>query len=65
MARWTAACASGSRPYDEVRSTAAYANLPQGSWDWAKMFVRQGGASLAAYPDYRRAGSAGARGMQR
>lgn len=40
---------------DEVRSTAAYAELPQSSWEWALNFVRQGGASLAAYPDYQRA----------
>ena len=40
---------------DEVRSTAAFAELPQSSWEWALNFVRQGGASLAAYPDYQRA----------
>jgi len=40
---------------DEVRSTAAYAELPQSGWEWALNFVRQGGASLAAYPDYQRA----------
>ena len=39
----------------EVRSTAAYAELPESSWEWALNFVRQGGASLAAYPDYQRA----------
>jgi ATP-dependent helicase Lhr and Lhr-like helicase len=39
----------------EVRSTAAYATLSDASWQWALDFVRQGGASLAAYPDYRRA----------
>ena len=39
----------------EVRSTAAYAALPQSSWEWVLNFVRQGGASLAAYPDYQRA----------
>ena len=39
----------------EVRSTAAYANLSDTSWQWALDFVRQGGASLAAYPDYQRA----------
>ena len=41
--------------YDEVRSTAAYANLSPANWEWALNFVRQGGASLAAYPDYQRA----------
>ncbi|MEO6319541.1 MAG: helicase-related protein, partial [Polaromonas sp.] len=39
----------------EVRSTAAYAALSQDSWDWCLSFVAQGGPSLAAYPDYRRA----------
>jgi ATP-dependent helicase Lhr and Lhr-like helicase len=41
--------------YDEVRSTAAYANLSADNWQWALNFVRQGGASLSAYPDYQRA----------
>ncbi len=41
--------------YEEVRGTAAYANLSAESWEWCLSFVRQGGPSLAAYPDYRRA----------
>ena len=41
--------------YDEVRGTAAYAKLSRDSWDWCLAFVRQGGPSLAAYPDYQRA----------
>ncbi|MES2686632.1 MAG: ligase-associated DNA damage response DEXH box helicase [Pseudomonadota bacterium] len=41
--------------YAEVRGTAAYARLSRESWDWCLSFVRQGGPSLAAYPDYRRA----------
>lgn len=41
--------------YDEVRGTAAYAHLSRKSWDWCLSFVRQGGPSLAAYPDYQRA----------
>ena len=41
--------------YAEVRSTAAYANLSPANWEWALNFVRQGGESLAAYPDYHRA----------
>ncbi|MDM0121134.1 ligase-associated DNA damage response DEXH box helicase [Variovorax arabinosiphilus] len=41
--------------YDEVRGTAAYAKLSRDSWDWCLSFVRQGGPSLAAYPDYQRA----------
>ena len=38
----------------EIRSTAAYAALSDEAWQWCLDFVRQGGASLAAYPDYRR-----------
>lgn len=41
--------------YDEVRGTAAYAKLSRDSWAWCLSFVRQGGPSLAAYPDYQRA----------
>ncbi|MEO5659032.1 MAG: DEAD/DEAH box helicase, partial [Burkholderiales bacterium] len=40
---------------EEVRSTAAYAQLSADNWEWALNFVRQGGASLAAYPAYQRA----------
>ena len=39
----------------EVRTTAAYADLPDEHWRWCLDFVSQGGGSLAAYPDYRRA----------
>ncbi|MGN6530043.1 MAG: ligase-associated DNA damage response DEXH box helicase [Burkholderiaceae bacterium] len=39
----------------EVRTTRAYRDLPGETWQWALDFVRQGGPSLAAYPDYRRA----------
>jgi ATP-dependent Lhr-like helicase len=41
--------------YAEVRGTAAYVRLSHETWDWCLSFVRQGGPSLAAYPDYRRA----------
>ena len=41
--------------YEEVRSTAAYAGLSRDDWDWCLSFVKQGGPSLSAYPDYRRA----------
>jgi ATP-dependent Lhr-like helicase len=41
--------------YAEVRRTAAYAALPPESWQWALDFVRQGGPSLVAYPDFQRA----------
>jgi len=41
--------------YEEVRGTAAYEGLTRESWQWCLDFVSQGGPSLAAYPDYRRA----------
>ena len=40
---------------DEVRSTYAYRDLTDDEWQWALAFVRHGGKSLTAYPDYRRA----------
>ncbi|MGJ7510379.1 ligase-associated DNA damage response DEXH box helicase [Variovorax sp. GT1P44] len=54
----TIALGGGFQPdalYDEVRETAAYARLSRESWQWCLDFVSQGGPSLAAYPDYRRA----------
>ncbi|MEK1940732.1 MAG: ligase-associated DNA damage response DEXH box helicase [Pseudomonas sp.] len=39
----------------EVRSAWAYRHLSDEEWDWALAFVRHGGHSLTAYPDYRRA----------
>lgn len=38
--------------FDEVRAAPAYAELTQQEFDWALDFVVQGGASLAAYPEY-------------
>lgn len=40
--------------YDEVRTTTAYRDLSPAAWQWCLDFVRQGGPSLAAYPDYQR-----------
>jgi ATP-dependent Lhr-like helicase len=40
---------------EEVKTTFAYRNLTDDEWDWALAFVRHGGRSLTAYPDYRRA----------
>jgi len=40
---------------DEVRSTWAYRHMTDDEWRWCLDFVRQGGPTLAAYPDYRRA----------
>ena len=39
----------------EVTTTFAYRDLTRDEWQWALDFVRHGGSSLAAYPDYRRA----------
>ncbi|QRK85527.1 ligase-associated DNA damage response DEXH box helicase [Pseudomonas granadensis] len=40
--------------YEEVRGAWAYRDLTLGDWAWALAFVRHGGMSLTAYPDYRR-----------
>ncbi|WP_460117428.1 ligase-associated DNA damage response DEXH box helicase [Pseudomonas sp. S2_C03] len=41
--------------YEEVRTAWAYRDLTREDWAWALAFVRHGGLSLTAYPDYRRA----------
>ena len=54
----TVALGGGFQPddlYAEVRRTFAYAELSPDSWQWALDFVRQGGPSLVAYPDFQRA----------
>jgi ATP-dependent helicase Lhr and Lhr-like helicase len=54
----TVALGGGFTPeqlFDEVRQTAAYRDLSPALWQWCLDFVRQGGPSLAQYPDYRRA----------
>jgi ATP-dependent Lhr-like helicase len=38
----------------EVRGTRAYSGLPDAEWQFALDFVVHGGASLNAYPEYRR-----------
>ncbi len=40
--------------FDEVRTAHAYRELTDAEFQWALDFVEQGGASLAAYPDYHR-----------
>lgn len=40
--------------YEEVRGAWAYRDLTPEDWVWALAFVRHGGLSLTAYPDYRR-----------
>ncbi|PYC21748.1 ligase-associated DNA damage response DEXH box helicase [Pseudomonas mosselii] len=39
----------------EVRSAWSYRDLSDGQWQWALAFIRHGGLSLTAYPDFRRA----------
>lgn len=51
------ALGGGFRPdalFAEVRHAWAYRNLGEAEWAWALAFVRHGGHSLTAYPDYRR-----------
>jgi ATP-dependent Lhr-like helicase len=51
------ALGGGFRPdelREEVRSAWAYHDLTDEEWQWALAFVRLGGHSLTAYPDYRR-----------
>jgi ATP-dependent helicase Lhr and Lhr-like helicase len=40
--------------YAEVLTTTAYRDLGPALWEWCLDFVRQGGPSLASYPDYQR-----------
>ncbi|NUT16027.1 MAG: ligase-associated DNA damage response DEXH box helicase, partial [Cupriavidus sp.] len=54
----TVALGGGFRPealLAEVRSAWAYRGLTDDEWQWCLDFVRQGGATLSAYPDFRRA----------
>ena len=53
----TCALGGGVRPdalLREVRATHAYSALTDDEWRWALDFVVHGGASLNAYPEYRR-----------
>jgi ATP-dependent Lhr-like helicase len=53
----TVALGGGFRPealLAEVRETVAYEKLTDAAWNWCLDFVRQGGPTLAAYPDYQR-----------
>jgi len=40
--------------FQEVRSSAAYSNLTRDEFDWALTLVRDGGATLSAYPEQHR-----------
>ncbi|MEO8304584.1 MAG: ligase-associated DNA damage response DEXH box helicase [Betaproteobacteria bacterium] len=53
----TCALGGGFRPDElaiEIRGTQAYANLTAAEWQFTLDFVLHGGASLNAYPEYRR-----------
>jgi len=53
----TVALGGGFRPGEllpEVRSAYSYRDLTSAQWQWCLDFVRQGGPSLTAYPDFRR-----------
>ena len=53
----TIALGGGFRPEEllpEVRDTVAYETLTDANWQWALDFVRHGGPTLAAYPDFKR-----------
>ncbi len=51
------ALGGGFRPeelFAEVRQAWSYRELTEDHWQWALAFVRHGGHSLTAYPDYQR-----------
>ncbi|MEO6276772.1 ligase-associated DNA damage response DEXH box helicase [Roseateles sp.] len=53
----TLALGGGFRPDDllpEVRSAPSYRGLSDEAWAWALAFVRHGGETLRAYPDFQR-----------
>ncbi len=53
----TVALGGGFTPDDlraEIATAWAYRDLTQEEWEWALGFVRHGGSSLRAYPDYHR-----------
>ena len=40
--------------YEEVRTSAAYADLTREEFDWTLSLVAEGGGTLSAYPEYRK-----------
>jgi len=53
----TVALGGGFRPEEllpEVRSAPSYRHLGDDAWQWALAFVRHGGETLRAYPDFQR-----------
>lgn len=45
---------TATRLWNEVRRTAAYADLTEQEWQWVLDFVVRGGSSLDAYPEFKR-----------
>lgn len=45
----------------EVRSTHAFADLDDASWEWLLIFITSGGKALRAYPEFARVGMADGR----
>lgn len=43
-----------SETYQEVKSTYSYKDLSPEEWNWCLLFITQGGASLSAYPDFKK-----------
>lgn len=43
-----------NRLLQEIKETHAYRYLTEQEWEWVLQFVRQGGESLSAYPDFAR-----------
>jgi ATP-dependent helicase Lhr and Lhr-like helicase len=53
----TVALGGGFKPEEllaEVRTTVAYQNIDDEKWRWCLEFVRRGGPTLRAYPEFRR-----------
>lgn len=52
----TLACGDGfsDGTFDEIRRAYSYEDLTREEWDWAVNFVRYGGNSLRAYPQYQK-----------
>ncbi|MBX3020924.1 MAG: ligase-associated DNA damage response DEXH box helicase [Bdellovibrionales bacterium] len=52
----TLACGDGFRAemFEEVRAAHSYRTLSQEEWDWTVQFIRYGGTSLKAYPQYQK-----------
>jgi ATP-dependent Lhr-like helicase len=59
----TCALGGGFRPgdlFDEVRTTAGFADLRREDFDWTLELVSKGGSTLAAYPEFHKVSLDGA-----